>query len=337
MITISVIIPAYNCAGTIRDTVSSIFLSGLTDYEIIIVDDGSTDGTDRICDELSSRYEYIRCIHQKNAGASAARNRGVQEAKGDYLWFFDADDGVKEQSVARVVKKLHDVSPDMLVFGMGFDYYYKGKCYRSDEYLPPAEGMKSASDCSDMLYELFRTNSLSACVNRMIKRSVIAKMDSLLREELFLYEDLEFVLRVMKKCDSVYFLREAIYHYRQSEDGGNAGRRLKRIAHLPELMNKIEEALGEEKDKNRILLALYLILAREKVSVSTKADIETVCNDFRHWIDAHAFFDLIKTNEYAQLLYNRKTTNLLIRKTKSIIRHGIANGIKKTIGDYRKW
>ena len=337
MITISVIIPAYNCSGTIRDTVSGIFMSGLTDYEIIIVDDGSTDGTDRICDELSSRHECIRCIHQKNAGASAARNRGVAEARGEYIWFFDADDSVQEKSMIRVEEVLRDLSPDMLVFGARFDYYHKSRCYRSDEYLPPVDGMKSASDCSDMLYELFRTNSLSALWNRITKGSVITGMDTLLREEMFLYEDLEFVLRALKRCDSVYFLREAIYHYRQSEDGGNAGRRLKRIAHLPELMNKIEEALGEEKDKNRILLALYLILAREKVSVSTKADIETVCNDFRHWIDAHAFFDLIKTNEYAQLLYNRKTTNLLIRKTKSIIRHGIANGIKKTIGDYRKW
>ena len=69
--TFSVIIPAYNCAGTLESTVRSIQLSGLYDYEIILVDDGSTDGTAALCDELSGKFAEIRCVHQQNAGVSA--------------------------------------------------------------------------------------------------------------------------------------------------------------------------------------------------------------------------------------------------------------------------
>ena len=90
----SVIIPAYNCAGTLRETVGSIRASGLTDYELLLIDDGSTDGTAGLCDALCRQYPELRCIHQANAGVSAARNRGIRAAQGEYIWFVDSDDTV---------------------------------------------------------------------------------------------------------------------------------------------------------------------------------------------------------------------------------------------------
>ena len=95
---------------------------------------------------------------------------------------------------------------------------------------------------------------------------------------MFLYEDLEFVLRYMQHCDRIWNVPQAIYHYRQSEDEGNAKRRLMRIDHLPPFLQPIEAALtdlltanptiGEAQVQN-ILQQLYLVLAREKISVSS--------------------------------------------------------------------
>ena len=86
----SVIIPCYNCLKTLETTVNSIRTSDLRNYELLLIDDGSTDGTGALCDVLCEKYPELRCIHQPNAGVSAARNRGVDEARGDYLWFVDS-------------------------------------------------------------------------------------------------------------------------------------------------------------------------------------------------------------------------------------------------------
>lgn len=334
---ISVIIPAYQCADTIENTVSSILTSGLSDFEIVIIDDGSQDGTAEICDRLAEKYSCIRCFHQKNAGVSAARNRGLKEATGEYIWFFDADDSVEEHVMSDAESILNKDSPDMLVFGMSFDYYSKGKQYRRDELLPPLEGAAHTGDFSASLCKLYQNNALSSLCNRIMKKNIIAQMPQWLREDMFLYEDLEFTLRVWKHCENVFFIREPIYRYRQADDGGNAGRRLMRVAHIPALLDQIDAALDGVADKNRILLSLHLTLAREKISAASRADIVTVCDEFKKWIDAHGMLTEIQNREYAMLIYQARVVRLISKRSVRKVRHRAANWVKRNIGDFRKW
>ena len=337
MMKISVVIPVFNCATVIGDTIKSVIESGLSDFEILIVDDGSFDGTGAVCDTLATSDPRIRCIHQNNAGVSAARNRGLREAVGEYIWFVDADDSVKERSMQQVEAILLGNTPDMLVFGVEFDYFHKGRIYRRDELLPAAQGMKSAEECSQMLYTLFRSNSLSSLCTRLINRKILLEEGLFLCEEMRLYEDLEFVLRVHQHCSSIYFYPEAIYQYHQSEDEGNAGRRLKRIPHIPELVSKIEAALGDEADGEKILLSLYLTLAREKISVSSGKEIKVVCDDFRAWIDTHDLFPVICQKEYPMMICHGQVTRLIAKRYYSKLRHSVANWVKRSVGDFRKW
>jgi glycosyltransferase involved in cell wall biosynthesis len=90
--TISIVIPAHNCAPYLCDAVRSCLDQTETFDEIVVVDDGSDDETPGILDALAARHEAVRAVHQKNAGVSAARNRGIKEASGDYVAFLDADD-----------------------------------------------------------------------------------------------------------------------------------------------------------------------------------------------------------------------------------------------------
>ena len=78
----SVINPAFQCADSIENTVKSVLDSGLKDFEIIIVDDGSKDGTEDICDRLEKKHSQVTCIHKENGGVSSARNRGIDAAQG---------------------------------------------------------------------------------------------------------------------------------------------------------------------------------------------------------------------------------------------------------------
>ena len=95
-IMISVIIPVYNPGVRLKKMLDCILVQSEANFEVIIVDDGSTDGSEAICEEYILRDSRFRVIHQPNRGVSAARNRGMAEAKGDYITFLDADDEIPE-------------------------------------------------------------------------------------------------------------------------------------------------------------------------------------------------------------------------------------------------
>lgn len=89
---ISIIVPVYNVEKHLERCIKSIIVQGLTDYEIILVDDGATDRSGVLCDELQQEHDTIRVVHQKNGGLSAARNTGIEVAVGSYITFVDSDD-----------------------------------------------------------------------------------------------------------------------------------------------------------------------------------------------------------------------------------------------------
>lgn len=98
--TVSVVIPAYNAAHTIAATLESVIAQTFTDFEVIVVDDGSTDGTGSIASDLDPR---VRCVRQENAGPCVARNRGVRECRADLIAFLDADDIWRPEKLRRQV------------------------------------------------------------------------------------------------------------------------------------------------------------------------------------------------------------------------------------------
>lgn len=93
---LSVIIPVYNAAGTLRRCVDSVLGQPLADFELLLVDDGSTDGSAALCDEMAKADSRVRTIHKPNGGVSSARNAGLDEASGEWIAFVDADDHLPE-------------------------------------------------------------------------------------------------------------------------------------------------------------------------------------------------------------------------------------------------
>ena len=91
---ISVIIPVYKCEEYIEACVDSILNQTFSDFEIILVDDGSPDNSGKLCDELAEKHNNITVIHQKNQGQAAARNNGVKVSRGEWLHFVDCDDSL---------------------------------------------------------------------------------------------------------------------------------------------------------------------------------------------------------------------------------------------------
>lgn len=110
----SIIVPVYNVKPYLRECVDSILMQTYKDYEVILIDDGSTDGAETLCDEYA-KQENIICIHQKNQGLSAARNNGIALAKGEYLMFVDSDDCYEQNNLLeRIAQKTSGT--DIVVF-----------------------------------------------------------------------------------------------------------------------------------------------------------------------------------------------------------------------------
>ena len=116
MPTVSVIIPTYNRALMVKDAIQSVLDQTYSDYEIIVVDDGSTDNTSKVINDLRSHSGKVHYIHQENKGRSAARNIGVHAARGDYIAFLDSDDMFLPEKLRVQVMTLEN----NLDFGMAY-------------------------------------------------------------------------------------------------------------------------------------------------------------------------------------------------------------------------
>ena len=119
----SIIIPAYNVADYLENCVESILIQTYDNYEIIIVDDGSTDETGKVADELLTQSKQINVVHQSNGGASKARNTGMKRATGDYILFLDGDDFWSDSHfLKQIASELTIKLVDVIIFG--YSYYY---------------------------------------------------------------------------------------------------------------------------------------------------------------------------------------------------------------------
>jgi glycosyltransferase involved in cell wall biosynthesis len=100
---VSIIVPVYNVEQYLKECIESILAQTWKNFEVILVDDGSTDSSGKICDEYSQKKEFISVIHKKNGGLSSARNAGIDVAQGDYLAFIDSDDVVHPRYLSELV------------------------------------------------------------------------------------------------------------------------------------------------------------------------------------------------------------------------------------------
>lgn len=113
----SIIIPVYNAEGTLRRCLDSLVKQAFSDYELLLINDGSTDGSDAICREYASTYSCVRYFAKENGGVSSARNLGLEQADGEYILFVDSDDYVSQDYFALLSHTLESNAADLLMFG----------------------------------------------------------------------------------------------------------------------------------------------------------------------------------------------------------------------------
>lgn len=215
---VSVIIPVYNAKRYLKACVQSLEEQLLKSFELICVDDGSTDGSAELLITLAKRYENLRILSLEHAGVSAARNAGIEDAVGTYLLFVDADDTVDQRLLELAVQKADACSADMTIFG--FDEFY-GK---SDTYVPREicgkhelfERSFNISEMSCLTTELTTPN-----VWRILyRRSLLTESGIRFHDDLKAAEDLAFIYETLFVAQRITLMEQRLYHYRR--DGGGS-------------------------------------------------------------------------------------------------------------------
>ena len=323
----SFIIPVYNAGPWLAACVESVRAVEAADYEILLVNDGSTDDSGDRCDALAARYPEVRAVHQANGGVSSARNRGIREARGEKLLFLDADDTIDPAALGALLADPRCGEADLVVYGICFDYYAGGKCYRSDALYDDWDGLLDRKAWADRFARLYANNALSSMCTKIFSRRILMEHRLELNTDMFLYEDLEFVLRYLPHCGKIWNVPRGIYHYRQSEDEGNAGRRLARIGCLRDFLVPIEAALNgldhvDAGQKEAVLVQLFQILAREKIAVSGLKEIRMICEDYAAWYRTGGF--TAGGNDFHRQLMGGKAAKLKLQNMKTALRHRIA-------------
>lgn len=209
---LSVIIPIYNSARYLPQCLDSVIASisnGNADIEMILVDDGSTDGCSNICDSYARNYPFIRCIHQENAGVSAARNAGLGLANGDYIAWIDSDDTVAKDWFPQIYDIIAREAPDVIVFD---SLRMEATCHSPERYGRPGGVISKETLLDDIARDI---RMLSGLPNKVIKASCYR--DVRFGNEAIL-EDYSRIFPILETAETFFYIPRFLYFYRQRED-----------------------------------------------------------------------------------------------------------------------
>ena len=207
----SLILPAYNVEAYLERCLRSILAQKMTDYEVILVDDGSQDNTSLICDAFAEVYDHIHVIHKENGGLSSARNAGLQRACGQYVWFIDSDDWI-ESSALTILREACNTGADIVKFG-----YIRAKGVERKAHPCVLTVGEYVGDSTEMLlnFALLHTSEYQLSVwSHVYRRSFLKKNDmSFVSERIVGSEDYLFNLQALVRADAMLVIGKDLYVY----------------------------------------------------------------------------------------------------------------------------
>lgn len=209
MAKVSIIVPVYNAKDTIRRCVDSILGQDFTDFELILADDGSTDGSGAICDSYAQADPRVRVIHKENSGVSDTRNRGLAEAKGDYIQFLDSDDWITPEATKLFMRGMEHEDCDMVIASfyrvIGKRVSIKGDIQK--------EGLLSREDFADEMMDNPADFYYGVLWNKFFRREIIEKYHLRMDPRISWCEDFLFNLEYLVHCRNIYVLQAPVYYY----------------------------------------------------------------------------------------------------------------------------
>lgn len=210
--TVSIIVPVYNAERTIRRCIESILNQEYTDFELLLVDDGSVDASGAICDEYAVRDSRVQVFHKANSGVSSSRNLALDRARGQFLQFLDSDDWITPDATRSLVRAMEDGPCDMVIS----DFYRvvgERVCQKGDI---DEDGIMTREEFAAHMMEAPADFYYGVLWNKLYRRDIIIRHNLRMDESLSWCEDLLFNMSYYKHIASAYVLRTPVYYYVRS-------------------------------------------------------------------------------------------------------------------------
>ena len=239
MCKVSIIIPAYNAGKTIEKTVRSVLEQTYSDFEIIIVNDGSEDNTAEKCVELQDNDNRIKVINVSNGGVSKARNIGIKNSSGIYLVFLDSDDTMKNTMLEKMLDNYEQGF--LCIVGYSRQWKKNDKIVKSKDIVWRMDEEVSIIEQSEFV-DFYSRSFASSVWNKLYLKEIIAENDILFLEDLSLGEDLCFNLEYFEKSHCKFkMINQVLYNYGDTQNG--LGRRFR--SDSIEICNRLYKSLFE--------------------------------------------------------------------------------------------
>lgn len=214
---VSIIVPVYNVRDKLTKCLESLIAQSCKDIEIILVNDGSNDGSEKICDEYSSKYFNIKTIHSLNSGVSKARNKGIANANSPYIMFVDADDYVEKNIVEMLLIPAETKKMDFVMCGYN-------KCFIKNKQLSHTQTVKCKpyvgkidTFLSEIKYYIEIPLLQGPCW-KLFRKDIVTSYNIRFPEEMSYGEDATFVYRYLLHASSVGTIDKPLYNYNNYGD-----------------------------------------------------------------------------------------------------------------------
>ncbi|NME82447.1 glycosyltransferase [Clostridium sp. SM-530-WT-3G] len=229
---ISIIVPVYNVENYLGKCIDSIINQSFYDIEIILIDDGSTDNSGKICDQYKLKDNRIKVIHKINGGLSSARNCGLDIAKGEYIGFVDSDDYIDKYMYEKMINNLKENNSDIVICDM--NYYLNGTDISNNKFRD--FGVLNREDT--LLKYLNHSYFKSHAQNKLYKKYLF---NNLRFPEGKLFEDVATFYKVIGNSNRISFVNEKLYYYNQG-NGNSITKKKFNLKNL-DLIDNVEDML----------------------------------------------------------------------------------------------
>lgn len=336
---ISIIMPVYNKEKYLYKSIKSILNQTYENFELIIVNDGSTDNSSSICHKFEQEDSRIKVIDIENNGVSNARNIGIKNANGQYIQFIDADDYIDKYMLEDLVNLSEKYNTDIIITEIK---KVDLKSNKSKEILLPFSGLKSIDDMMDNFAQVQKETGIYGCVsNKFIRKSIIDEYGLKFDKRLWLAEDLDFYLELYKYVTNVYFCNKAYYYYvQEAENSSTTSDKKHDYLQQAEIIIKEKEMLDYKNALNKnnlevvnsIIINFIMSYIHQQFNYKYHQfikDLDSIINDdkFMESIDYNCSNKF--TNKVMKLLLKDKKTSIYILFFTRTVLRDIYRKIKK--------
>jgi glycosyltransferase involved in cell wall biosynthesis len=292
----SVIIPVYNVEKYLEKCLISIISQKFTDYEIILINDGSTDNSTRICEDFNYKYNQIKYFYKINGGLSSARNEGILKSKGEYIIFTDSDDFWEGESILCDLNKIIENEKPDLILHEETRYFKDNHTIYDNNICKIAK--KSNQFKNDYLELIYNEIYVASAWDKVVKREILIK-NSIFFPLNRKSEDIEWCAKILNHIESYSLYNYSFYYYRQS----NVDSITKNIdsKHLIDIYEMIDSCLNECTISNReavenFLSINYVVLLMNfyRISEFDRKRVKTKLIEWRFLLKSNANYRVDK-------------------------------------------